>query len=228
MQGDINMTYIDFKNFDAVLFDLDGTLADSMHIWRDIDLEFLDKFDIRMPENLQSEIEGLSFYQTAVYFKENFNLSWSLEEIMDCWNQMAYENYSCVIKLKPGVIELLRLLKEHNIKTGIATSNSRNLTEAFLKAANAIDYFDVIVTSGEVTIGKPAPDIYLHAASVLNVANNKCIVFEDLPAGLLAGNRAGMTTCAVEDSYSKLLRKEKLKLSDMYLEDYLSLECIFD
>lgn len=222
------MTYIDFKNFDAVIFDLDGTLADSMNIWREIDIEFLGKFNIEMPENLQSEIEGLSFYQTAVYFKETFKLEWSLEEIMDCWNQMAYEQYSCVIKFKPGVTDFLKLLKEHNIKTGIATSNSRSLTEAFLEANNANDYFDVIVTAKEVTLGKPAPDIYLHAAASLSVDSDRCLVFEDLPAGILAGNRAGMTTCAVEDGYSRLLREEKQKLSNMYLEDYLTLECIFE
>ncbi len=222
------MTYIDFKNFDAVIFDLDGTLADSMGIWRDIDLEFLDKFNIAMPENLQSEIEGYSFYQTAVYFKDTFKLEWSLEEIMDCWNHMAYEHYSKMIKFKPGVIDFLKLLKEHNIRTGIATSNSRSLTEAFLEANNANDYFDVIVTAKEVTLGKPAPDIYLHAAKSLNVDSSRCLVFEDLPAGITAGNRAGMTTCAVEDTYSIPLRDEKQKLSDMYLDDYTALMCIFE
>lgn len=218
------MTYININDFDAVLFDLDGTIADSMHIWKDIDIEFLSKFNIKMPENLQNEIEGLSFYQTAVYFKKTFKIEWTLDEIMDCWNEMAYEHYSEVIKLKPGAAGFLKLLKSMNKKTGITTSNSRKLTEAFLKSNNADSYFDIIVTSKEVLLGKPAPDIYLHAAELLNIRPDRCLVMEDLPAGILAGKRAGMTVCAVEDTYSIPLRNEKQRISDFYLSDFRELK----
>ncbi len=218
------MTYININDFDAVLFDLDGTIADSMRIWKDIDIEFLSKFNIKMPENLQNEIEGLSFYQTAVYFKETFKIDWSLEEIMDCWNKMAYEHYSGAIKLKPGTADFLKQLKSMNKKTGITTSNSRQLTEAFLKSNNADNYFDIIVTSKEVSLGKPAPDIYLHAAELLNIKPDRCLVMEDLPAGIMAGKKAGMTVCAVEDTYSIPLRDEKQKMSDFYLYDFRELK----
>ena len=222
------MTYIKLDDFDAVLFDLDGTIADSMHIWTDIDFEFLSMFNLEMPENLQREIEGLSFYQTAVYFKKNFKLSWSLEEIMECWNRMAYEHYSNIIKLKSGVTDFLKILKSRSIKTGIATSNSRKLTEAFLKSNKSDDYFDVIVTAKEVILGKPAPDIYLHAAGLLNVDKGRCLVFEDLPAGIIAGKNAGMTVCAVEDTYSALLRKEKMELADMYLNSFTEIGELYE
>lgn len=219
------MTYINLNDFDAMLFDLDGTLADSMHIWKDIDFEFLSMFNLEMPENLQNEIEGMSFYQTAVYFKETFNLEWSLEEIMDCWNKMAYEHYTKVIQLKPGVLDFLKILKENNIKTAIGTSNSRSLTEAFLEANGVAEYFNEIVTAKEVTLGKPAPDVYLYAADLLKVDNHRCLVFEDLPAGILAGKAAKMTVCAVEDTYSEGLREEKIKLSDIYLKTFTELCC---
>ena len=107
-----------------------------------------------------------------------------------------------------------------NIKTSICTSNSRKLTEVFLEARDINKYFDIIVTSKEVTNGKPAPDIYLHAADLLGVDYGRCLVFEDLPAGIIAGRDAGMKTCAVDDSYSCDLKKEKIRLADMYLEDF--------
>ena len=91
------------NNMEAVLFDLDGTLVESMSMWGDIDVESLKKFHLPVPEGLQQAIEGLSMYQTAVYFKENFAIEDSLEEIMDDWNRMAYEKYTTDIPLKPGV-----------------------------------------------------------------------------------------------------------------------------
>ncbi|MBQ9885803.1 MAG: HAD family phosphatase [Lachnospiraceae bacterium] len=220
------MTYLNLNDYDAVLFDLDGTIADSMHIWRDIDIDFLNIFNIEMPQDLQKNIEGMSFYQTAVYFKNTFGISWSLEEMMDCWNRMAYEHYEHSINLKAGVIEFLNKIKKHNIKTSICTSNSRKLTEVFLEARDINKYFDIIVTSKEVTKGKPAPDIYLHAADLLGVDNSRCLVMEDLPAGIIAGRDAGMKTCAVDDSYSSDLREEKKRLADIYLDDYLKIKYV--
>ena len=76
----------------AVLFDLDGTLVESMSMWGDIDVDYLKKFHIPVPEGLQKAIEGLSMYQTAVYFKENFAIEDSLEEIMDDWTPMTSHN----------------------------------------------------------------------------------------------------------------------------------------
>ena len=78
------------NNFEAVLFDLDGSLVASMSMWGDIDVEYLKKFHLPVPDGLQQAIEGLSMYQTAVYFKETFGIENSLEEIMDDWNEMAY------------------------------------------------------------------------------------------------------------------------------------------
>ncbi len=71
------------KDIKAVLFDLDGTLVDSMWLWKDIDIEYLGRYGIAFPENLQAEIEGMSFSETAVYFKNRFQLSVSLEEIKE-------------------------------------------------------------------------------------------------------------------------------------------------
>ena len=74
------------KEIDAVIFDLDGTLVDSMWIWREIDIEYLARFNMTMPEDLQNNIEGMSFYETAVYFKTTFNIPDSLETIMNNWS----------------------------------------------------------------------------------------------------------------------------------------------
>ncbi|HAP22026.1 MAG TPA: HAD family hydrolase [Lachnospiraceae bacterium] len=204
----------------AVLFDLDGTLVESMSMWGDIDVDYLKKFHIPVPEGLQKAIEGLSMYQTAVYFKENFAIEDSLEEIMDEWNRMAYEKYTTEIPLKPGARAFLNGLKDKNIPCGIATSNSRILTEAILKSHQVENYFSVMVTGDEITNGKPDPEVYLETAKKMGVAPEHCLVFEDIPFGIIAGKRAGMTVCAVEDAYSMKDMEEKIRLADFYIKSY--------
>ena len=113
------------KDRKAVIFDLDGSLVDSMWIWREIDIEYLGSHGIELPHNLQKEIEGMSFYQTAVYFKERFDIREPIEEIMDIWNRMAEDKYLHEVKLKPGAREVLDYCRENHILLGVATSNSR-------------------------------------------------------------------------------------------------------
>ncbi len=211
------------ENKDAVIFDLDGTLVDSMWIWREIDIEYLGRFGIPLPEGLQSEIEGMSFSETAEYFKKRFEIPDSIEQMKSDWNQMAWDKYMNEVPLKPGIKEFLDGCRVNGIKLGIATSNSRELVENVAKAHNLHNYFSCIMTGCDVNKGKPAPDIYLAVAGELGVAPERCLVFEDIVPGILSGKNAGMEVCAVEDTYSMHVREEKIKLADYYIEDYYSI-----
>jgi len=207
-------------NIDAVIFDLDGTLLDSMQVWKNIDIEFLGKRAIIPPPDLSRQIEGMSFQETATCFKEIFSLSESIEEIQDIWHTMAFDKYKNEIKLKDGAFDFLNILKDRNIKLGIATSNSRKLVETCLISLDIIDMFDTIITGNDITNGKPSPDIYLKAANFMNVAPGKCLIFEDIPNGIQAGINAKMRTCAVYDEFSDLLTDEKKELADFYIENF--------
>lgn len=208
------------KNKKAMIFDLDGTLVDSMWMWKAIDIEYLGKFGIDLPKTLQKDIEGMSFSETAVYFKETFHLSDSLDKIKSDWNEMAYEKYTKEVNFKEGAIEFLKYCKNNGIKLGIATSNSRELVDAVMEALDAREYFDCIMTSCEVAKGKPAPDIYLAVADIMGVNPKKCLVFEDIEMGILAGKNAGMEVCAVEDEFSMNQKELKIQLADYYIKDY--------
>lgn len=208
------------ENMQAVIFDLDGTLVDSMWMWRDIDIEYLGRFGIPLPPTLQKDISGMSFTETAVYFKETFGIPDSLEEIKRTWNEMAFYKYTHEVLLKPGALAFLRRLKALGIRTGIATSNSKELVEAVVESLHISEYLDEIHTSCEVAKGKPAPDIYLLVAECLKAEPSRCLVFEDIPEGILAGVRAGMKTCAVEDEFSLAMTEEKKKLADYYIKHY--------
>ena len=211
------------KDKKAVIFDLDGTLVDSMWIWREIDERFLGQYGLQVPEGLNDLLEGFSFNETAEYFKDNFPLPLSIQEIKDTWNHMAFEMYMNEIPLKEGAKEFLDILKEKNLPLGIATSNSRELTKACLDAHGIGEYFQYICTSNEVPKGKPAPDVYLKTAEKLSVSPEHILVFEDIPYGIMAGNRANMTTCAVRDSYSQAVTEKKKELADYYIETYFDI-----
>ena len=171
----------------SVIFDLDGTLVDSMWLWHDIDLEFLGERGIALPETYQKDIEGMSFTETAVYTKDLFQLPESVEELKEIWNRMAIEKYTYEVPFKPGAEEFLKYCRTKGITVGIATSNSRGLVEAVAGALHFEDYIQEIVTACEVEHGKPAPDVYLEAASRLQAQPERCLVFEDVPMGILAG-----------------------------------------
>ena len=208
------------KDIQAVLFDLDGTLVDSMWVWRDIDIAYLGKFGLTLPESLQAEIEGKSFTETAVYIKERFDIPDSIEEMKAAWNRMAFDKYTHEVPLKKGAREFLNHCKEKGIRLGIATSNSRELVDNIIRVHGLSDYFTGVVTGCEVERGKPSPDVYLEAARRCGVEPSACLVFEDIIPGIMAGRAAGMKVCAVEDDYSLPQEMEKRRLADYYIKDY--------
>lgn len=204
----------------AVIFDLDGTLVDSMWMWKDIDIEYLGRYGYELPENLQREIEGMSYTETAVYFKETFQIPDSLGEIKRTWYEMAREKYAREVPLKPGAAEFLERMASQGIAMGIATSNGRGLVDAVSASLGLERYISVISTACDVNKGKPAPDIYLHVAGQLQVKPCDCLVFEDVPMGILAGKNAGMEVCAVEDAASLRQDAQIRELADYYIRDY--------
>ena len=208
---------------EAVIFDLDGSMVDSMWVWRSVDIEYLVRRGIAMPEDLQASIGGRSFTETAIYFKERFRLPDSLETIKADWNRMAWDKYTHEVPLKKGVLELLQFCRRQGIKMGIATSNSRELVENIVAVHHLEHFFTCIVTGCDVAKGKPAPDIYLAAAKFLKVVPANCLVFEDIVHGIQAGKAAGMKVCAVYDKYSEYQEAEKKILADYYTREFTEL-----
>lgn len=211
------------KDIDAVIFDLDGSMVDSMWMWHEIDVEYLARHNLTVPENLQQEIEGFSFSETAEYFKKRFCLPDSIAEIKQAWNEMAWDKYMNEVPLKPGVMDFFKLCRQRSILLGIATSNSRELVTAVAGVHGLNDYFSCIMTGCDVGKGKPAPDIYLAVAKQLGIEPSRCLVFEDIIPGIMAGKNAGMKVCAVEDAYSLDQTEEKMRLADYYIRDFYEL-----
>ena len=209
-----------YKDIKAVIFDVDGTLIDSMWIWKQVDIEFLGKRGIPLPERLQMEIEGMSYSETAVYFKERFNLPESLEEIKEEWRLMAEDYYKRHIQLKSGAKDFLKLLYDKGLTLGIATSNSRELVDCMLANHGIRKYFSNIRTSCEVDKGKPYPDVYLKVAEDMGIDPCRCLVFEDTLSGVMAAKSAGMRVFAMADEISLESKDKLIELAEGYIHSF--------
>ena len=208
----------------GVIFDMDGTLIDSMWVWNEVDVDYVKRYQLVEPEGFYEAIEGMSFTDVAKYYKKTFpQIKDSVEQIKADWMEMGYKMYRDDVELKSGVKEFLDELKKRDIRIGIATSNDRDMTEMVLEARGILSEFDAICTSDEVKIGKPAPDVYLKAAEDIGVDPKDCLIFEDVPAGLMAGKSAGMKTCAIADKFSEDQIEKKRALADYFIQDYFEI-----
>ncbi|HNX00889.1 MAG TPA: HAD family phosphatase [Candidatus Cloacimonadota bacterium] len=209
----------------AVIFDLDGTLIDSMGIWEDVDRVFLGRRNIAVPPDLFDDVSaGNNFQGLAQHFKDRFQLSESIDEIMKEWTEQVVEFYVHHIPIKDGVRELLAFLAKNSIPMAIGTSNSVFLTESVLNRHGLMPYFQYIVTGADVECGKPFPDIYLKTAQLLQVKPELCLVIEDSLQGVQAGKAAGMSVVAISDEFS---RKEEDKIreeSDYFFDNFQQIQ----
>lgn len=205
----------------AVIFDMDGSLVDSMWIWPEVDRIYMDKYGLTEPETFHKDIEGMSYTETAQYFVDTFDtLNRTVEQVKEEWRDMTIELYATKVFPKPGAMEFLDRMKKQGILLGIATSNNREIADAALNARGLMEYFDSVRTSCEVAAGKPASDVYLKVAEDLHVMPDECLVFEDIPNGILAGKNAGMEVCAVDDPFSRPDESEKKRLADYFIRDF--------
>jgi len=217
-RGDIIM-----KNIKAAIFDMDGTIVDSMWVWDEIDSEYLSKHNVELPPALKHDIAHLSFNEVAQYFKDAFKLPYTIDEIQGHWNHMAYDKYCNKVKLKSGIKPFLEILKKKGVKIALATSNNTLLLEACLKANGIYEYFDVITLTSEVSRGKDFPDVYLLTAEKLKVNPCDCIVFEDILPAVKGAKMAGMTVVGVYDEYSKAHHEDMRVCADNFINEYSEL-----
>lgn len=186
--------------FKAALFDMDGTLLDSMGVWAQVDEDFFSIRGIDVPDDYGPNLAGKSFMQSAEYTKERFGLPESCEEIVAEWNALCRVQYEQHVPLKPGAAAYLRLLKRHGVKIAAATALPEHLFMPALKRTGVADLFDAFTSTEETGTHKRTGDVYLLAARKLGAAPEDCIVFEDILEGIEGAHRAGMRACAVFDS----------------------------
>ncbi|MEG6521591.1 HAD family hydrolase [Desulfotomaculum sp. 1211_IL3151] len=207
-------------DFQAAIFDLDGTLLDSMGVWEDIDVEFLAKRELSVPDDYINEICALSFQEAAEYTIKLFGLSEEPAAIINEWNDMALSKYSHTVRMKQYAGEYLSKLKARGTKLAVATGLPPVLYIPALRNNGILDLFDVLCSTEEVARGKEFPDIFLYAAERMKVAPENCIVFEDIFPAVCSARQAGMKVYGVYDKSSAAYWESILKTADGVLYDF--------
>lgn len=212
-------------DFNAAIFDLDGTILDSMDVWEHIDIQFLKKRNLPVPENYVTEICARSFEEAAQYTIDLFGLQETVEGIIEEWNNMAVEEYSNHVGLLPHALDYLLRLKEHGIKLAVATGLPEKLYIPCLKNNSILELFDALCSTDEVQRGKEYSDVFELAARKLGVAPEHCIVFDDVLPAIKSAKAARMLAGGIYDKYSADQRKEiELILCDLELPDGTAME----
>ena len=214
---------MELKRYKAYIFDLDGTLIDSADVWKNIDIQFLKKRGIDIPDEYAKMVSTMNFYDAAVYTKTRFGLDDTPEQMIKEWFDMALYEYANNIKALPYAREYLHKIRDEGAKTALATASHKELYTAVLKSNGIYECFDCFVTTDEVERGKGFPDVYLRAADILGYAPNECIVFEDIIEGIRGAKLGGFAAAAVINSFfpedNKLMRSE----ADIYISDFSEL-----
>ncbi len=211
------------KSFNAAIFDLDGTVIDSMYVWKKVDEDFLTQRGIPVTEEYTDKMRTMFFETAAAYTKETYSLDESVEEIMQVWLDMAHFEYANRVRSKPYAADYIRQLKNKGIKIGMATSNNPYLLMPCLENNNMLGLFDVICYTSEVGTNKSSPDIYIYTAKKMGEKPENCIVFEDIPEGIISASSAGMQTVAVYDPANEPYTDKLTEHSDIFIKSYIEL-----
>ena len=211
------------KNIEGAVFDLDGTLLDSSWVWEKVDKKFLGDRGFQVPDDYVDEISPLGAERAAVYTIERFGLNEDKDDIVREWIEMAKKEYATEVVCKPYAKEFLEELHKLNIKMAVATSSDRELFMKTLEREGILKYFQKIVTVDEVERGKGYPDIYEEAARRIKVNPHKCLVFEDILAGVTGASLGEFNVVAVFDEKSKHNWEKIKSISKYSIDDYKEL-----
>ncbi|MDZ5724138.1 HAD family phosphatase [Acetobacterium sp. K1/6] len=190
-------------NVEGMIFDLDGTLIDSMPAWENIGSDFLKKHGIAPPDDLNETIKTMSFAESARYFIEFYGVAMTEEQVGDEINGMIRENYARHIALKPFVKEALDQYLKQGIKMGILTATHKTLTELVLRRFGLQNHFEFILTSGMTGLPKSQPEIYHQAVAQLQLPAQRITIFEDSLYCIKAARETGCHIIGVFDEASK-------------------------
>ena len=204
--------------FRAVIFDLDGVLADSEPWWNEIDKKLLGEYSVVYRGEYHQNVLGVSYQMAVEFYKKAFNLSVPTEELMRRRGEIAAEFFANRVGLFPSTRTVLEELRQMNLRLGVATSSVSASARPFLDRHKLTSFFEVILTGDEIERGKPAPDIHLRAAEKLGLTADACLVIEDALSGIAAGRAAGMRVAAIPDTRF-VDRREYEKQADYFLRD---------
>lgn len=208
-----------WANIHGAIFDVDGTLLDSMVIWEEAAVRYLHSLGLEPEENLSEKIMMMSMEEGAEYVIEHYGVNLTRKEILNGIRELIRGFYEDEVQLKSGVETVIKLLAAKKIPMIIATSSDSECVTAGLKRLGVWKYFKGILTCTDIGKGKTEPDIYLAAAKEIGSMPQETIVFEDALHAIVTAKKAGFVTAGIYDSYNQ--DEEKIrKIADYYYKNW--------
>ncbi len=201
----------------GAIFDLDGTLVDSMTVWENADYVLSERYGFTPDDEYWEKVTSVPFFEGAKYITERFNLNKTPEEIADELYRTVLYDYEHNIKLKDGAKELLERLYKDGIKMAVATSNVEKMVFAVLKSNGVFEYFSAFSYCDTVGKNKAYPDVYADAAKKMGLSAEECYIFEDVPYALEGAKKAGAEVIGVYDEYSAAEEKRMRERADRFI-----------
>ena len=180
----------------AVVFDMDGVIIDSEHIWDEVREQLARDWDGAYGPEAQRAMMGMSAPEWSAYMHDALGIEAAPEEINAEVVRRMRDRYREELPVLPGAVDAVRRLREAELRLAVASSSNRELIEAVLETLDMTDSFEQVVSSEEVPRGKPAPDVYLEATLRLGLDPGRCVAVEDSTNGLLAAAAAGLAVVA--------------------------------
>ena len=204
----------------SAIFDMDGTLLDSMHMWRGMYAQVVRDMGKEPQPDFVERVKPLTLKEAAVYCKEAHILPMTVEEVVQRFEDRISTFYHTEVQAKPGLKEFLSLLKMEGVWMYVATATDRPLAEAALRHAGIADYFRGIVTVAEAGAGKESPEIFERALRRLRSNKKDTVVFEDALHAIQTAKNAGFRVAAVYDPSAEDDQEEIRAIADYYIRSF--------
>jgi mannitol-1-/sugar-/sorbitol-6-/2-deoxyglucose-6-phosphatase len=186
--------------FRAVIFDLDGVLADSEPWWNEIDAKLLAEHGVTYRGEYHRNVLGVSYGLAVEFYKKAFGLSVPTDKMMQRRGEIAADFFANRVGIFPSTKQVLQDLQRMNLHLAVATSSMSASAHPFLARHGLTAFFEAVITGEEVEQGKPHPDIYLRAAMKIRIPTDACLVIEDALSGIAAAKAAKMRVAAIPDT----------------------------
>lgn len=201
----------------GAIFDMDGTLIDSMQYWDTCGIEYLKRNNIDVNEDKENYILQIGILPFTEYCNKTYGLNKTYDEVLQALHDIVAEKYQTVVELKPGALEMLKKFKENGVKMCIATATEHKEATAVLKRLGVLDYFSEVFTTTIVGANKNSPLIYEKALEHLGTPKDETYVFEDAFHAINTAHNAGFKVIGIEDKSTAEPAEKIIPLCDFFL-----------